>query len=208
MTYRCIVMDPPWEELGGGGRGAQNHYSTMELSAIAKTVMRAPEFKPAASAHLWVWVTDNFLLDGLSLIDQLQFRYVRTFCWVKLQRFRVRESDVGLTTLDVAADAMQIGLGQYARGSHELCLFATRGGAMLPARAPPSVLFAERNQHSRKPDACYDEWFEQVSPGPRLEMFARRARPGWGVWGNEAPDPGPPAAGNLCSPGSSARGPA
>lgn len=178
--YACNTADPPWAEYGGGGRGAQNHYGLMSLSDIAKTIIRSPAWNPAPDAHLWVWVTDNFLLDGLSLIDQLGFRYVRTFCWVK--------------TAETAEDAelldesdLQQGIGQYARGSHEICLFSVAGKSMIPAAAmrPKSVIFAPRQEHSRKPDKAYERWFERVSPGPRLEMFARRGRSGWDSWGNE-----------------------
>jgi N6-adenosine-specific RNA methylase IME4 len=179
--YRCIVMDPPWAEYGGGGRGAQNHYALMKTSDIARTTLRSPAWRPADDAHLWCWVTDNYLLDGLSLIDTLGFRYVRTFAWVK-----VADKVTCTGTPDVVAGAgLQMGLGQYARGSHELCLFATRGKAMLPERAPPSVLFASRREHSRKPDECFTRWFERVSPGPRVEFFCREARPGWDAWGNQ-----------------------
>lgn len=177
--YRCITMDPPWPEYGGGGRGAQNHYGLMSCADIARTVLSAPCFTPAPDAHLWVWTTDNYLPAALALIDRAGFEYKRTFCWVKTKRLDVAGGGYVLT--------LQIGLGQYARGAHELCLFATRGKAHLPDVAPPSVIFAPRAEHSRKPDVCFTGWFERVSPGPRLEMFARRARSGWVVWGNEAP---------------------
>lgn len=175
--YRCLVMDPPWPELGGGGRGAQNHYNVLHTSKMATTILRASKWNPAPDAHLWCWVTDNYLLDGLSLVDRLGFRYVRTYAWVKTR------DDVGR----VVTPKVQIGIGKYARGSHELCLFATRGRALLPDTAPSSVLFAPRTEHSRKPDEAFEQWFERVSPGPRLEMFARSARPGWDRWGFEAP---------------------
>jgi N6-adenosine-specific RNA methylase IME4 len=186
-------MDPPWAEYGGGGRGAQNHYSLMALSDIAKTIIRAEwqdrssVFNPAPSAHLWVWVTDNFLLDGLSLMDQLGFRYVRTFAWVKLRDGGITHGETD--TITIAEEALQIGLGQYARGAHELLLFGTRGAAMVPlaANRPPSVMFAPRTEHSAKPDESY-EVIEAVSPEPRLEIFARRARPGWSTWGDQAPE--------------------
>jgi N6-adenosine-specific RNA methylase IME4 len=182
-------MDPPWAEYGGGGRGAQNHYSLMERTAIAKTVIRSGAFRPAADAHLWCWVTDNFLLDALSLIEQLGFTYKRTFCWVKMAAIdlHIGEGVRSVPAIAVAEDALQIGLGQYARGAHELCLFATRGDALVPepANRPPSVLLAPRREHSRKPDECFERWFEAVSPGPRLEMFCREARPGWDAWGNQ-----------------------
>lgn len=173
-TYACITLDPPWAEYGGGGRGAQRHYALLETSEIARVILRSPAWRPAPDAHLWVWATSNFLVDGLALIDTLGFRYVRDYVWVKT-----------FSTAKEVEPKLQIGLGQYARGAHELCLFATRGRAQLPDVAPPSVLFAPRREHSRKPDRAVTEWFERVSPGPRLEMFARTARPGWDAWGFE-----------------------
>jgi N6-adenosine-specific RNA methylase IME4 len=170
-------MDPPWPEYGGGGRGAQNHYDLMSVGNIYHTVMLArdegePVFAPADSAHLWMWVTDNHLLDGLSLMDRLGFRYVRTMAWVKMM------------TKANGSRALQIGLGKYLRGSHELCLLGVKGKACLPEVAPPSVLIAPRAKHSAKPVESYAV-FEAVSPPPRLEMFARHKHDGWDVWGNE-----------------------
>lgn len=177
--YRCTLLDPPWAEYGGGGRGAQNHYSVLETSEIAKVILRSSAFRPARDAHLWCWTTDNYLLDALSLIDRLSFRYIRTFVWVKTDDV---DDAAALTEADV-----ELGLGQYGRGSHEICLLAVRGGAMVPppSHRPKSVLFAPTQAHSVKPEKAYTKWFERVSPGPRLEMFARRPRAGWDVWGNE-----------------------
>lgn len=78
------------------------------------------------------------------------------------------------------------GLGQYARGSHEILLFGSRGKAHMPPTEarPKSVQFAPISKHSAKPELFYDIT-ETCSPGPRLEMFARNARPGWAVFGNE-----------------------
>jgi N6-adenosine-specific RNA methylase IME4 len=188
---RCITMDPPWAEYGGGGRGAQNHYMLLDRTGIAKTILRAPVWRPADDCHLWMWVTNNYLVDGISLMDQLGFRYVSNFVWVKVRDVPDHDATAAeLEALEAAAaqEALQKGLGQYLRHSHELCLFGTRGDAMVPPpeRRPPSVLFAPRGRHSAKPEEAYDI-FEKVSPGPRLEMFARGRRPGWEAWGNEAP---------------------
>lgn len=162
-------MDPPWNERGGGRirRGAQKHYQLLKTPEIIDVIREAHLWHPADDAHLWLWVTDNFLEDGLLVMKALGFRYIRTMAWIKRRNGKP-----------------QIGLGQYLRGSHELCLFGVRGSTMKPVKAPPSVVMAERTKHSRKPVAAF-ETIEQVSPGPRLEMFARCHRPGWDCWGNE-----------------------
>lgn len=133
-------------------------------------------WRVARDAHLYMWVTDNYLLDGLWLLEELGFRYVRTFCWVKEREGRI-----------------QSGLGQYARGSHELLLFGVRGSGMVPRTErrdissvvdEPSWYGAERGKHSAKPQ-LFHELVEARSKGPYLEVFARIERPGWTCWGNE-----------------------
>jgi len=184
--YRCLLMDPPWLERGAGKvkRGADRHYPLMPADEILRTILTSGSWRPAADAHLWVWVTDNFLEDGLRLIGQLGFRYVRTFAWVKvLDETKEPEAD----------EDLHLGLGQYARGAHELLLFGVRGHLPVPPpeRRPKSVILARRARHSEKPQRSY-EVIESVSPGPRVEFFARAGRPGWEAWGNEAPQGGTP----------------
>ena len=188
-SIRCLAMDPPWQEHGGAGRGCQNHYGTMSKQEIFATLMGCEhhgQFQRKSSCHLWIWVTDNFLRDGLWLMDVLGFRYVRTMVWVKVtghQEWREDRPHRVFQNLE-----LQIGLGQYLRGSHELCLLGTRGDAMVPEPADrmPSVIFAPRTTHSTKPEEAY-QLIERVSPGPRLEFFARAPRSGWSVWGDQAP---------------------
>lgn len=186
--YRCIASDPPWPEYGGGGRGAQNHYGLMSVPDIRKLMLRELTGKVAPSAHLRLWVTDNYFEAGLDIMRALGFAYKRTFVWVKLDEGSYSADEWrGVHPIEVANDALQIGLGQYARGAHEICLFGTCGQAMVPdpENRPPSVFFAPREEHSRKPAGFYSERIEKVSPGPRLEMFARSPRAGWDVWGLE-----------------------
>jgi N6-adenosine-specific RNA methylase IME4 len=196
VTYKCIAMDPPWNERGAGKskRGADRHYPLMKSHEITQTILSAPCWQPDdEGCHLWMWVTDNFLIDGLEMMKALGFRYIRTACWTKLARPR---GDVLLDILDPSQDfeamqrallaefrRVQIGLGQYMRGSHELCLFGVRG-RLKADEARSSAILEPRTVHSRKPDGFYG-LVERVSPGPRLEMFAREQRPGWTVWGNE-----------------------
>jgi N6-adenosine-specific RNA methylase IME4 len=52
-------------------------------------------------------------------------------------------------------------------------------------RAPSSWFNWPRTGHSAKPEAFLD-MVEQVSPGPYVEMFARRARFGWDYWGDQS----------------------
>jgi len=166
VEFKTIVADPPWAETGGGKicRGAQRHYSVVKDSQILELIQSAPCWVPADDCHLWLWVTNNRLPLGLEIMAGLGFRYITNMVWVK-DRF---------------------GIGQYLRGQHELCLLGVRGKTMLPPkRNVPSVVFAKRGEHSEKPREAYDV-FDRVSPSrPRLDMFARRNRPGWHVWGNE-----------------------
>lgn len=186
MAYGTILIDPPWAEHGGGRvkRGADRHYPLLKRADIPRVVWSAPEFDPADDAHLWLWATNNFLSDGLALIRHLGFRYVTNLVWVKMRDNH--PFDHMLTGSMEHEAGLQIGLGQYFRGAHELLLFAVRGKAMVPKPCDrlPSVVFAERGKHSEKPRVIYDR-IERISPAPRLEMFARSRREGWTSWGNE-----------------------
>lgn len=171
VKFRCLMFDPPWLERGGGKscRGAQRHYPLMKTSAIAALPV---ERVSADIAHLWLWVTDTYLLNGdaLRVADAWGFRPVASFPWFK-----------------VKAGELQRGLGRYSRKSHEYLLLCVRGAAMVPPTnvVGPSVIVAPRTTHSRKPPESF-RLIETVSPGPRLEGFGRAARPGWTVLGNQA----------------------
>lgn len=174
--YAAIYADPPWLERGGGQikRGADRHYplmATKDICALPVKQWAAPD------AHCYIWVTNNFLPDGLQVLDAWGFRYVTLVSWFK----------------------DRIGLGQYYRGRTEHCMFAVRG--RLPYRLhadgkraqgvtgfeDPDVqdFAASRVEHSVKPEQMR-RMIEAVSVGPYLEMFARRPSPGWDTWGNEA----------------------
>lgn len=173
-TYHTVMADPPWRMMGGGGRSAAEHYPLMTAEEIYETFKTCePHARVHPDSHLWLWVTNNFLRDGLWLMEELGYRYVTNLVWVKADPVP-REGLV----------RVQIGMGQYLRGSHELCLFGVRGRAMMPEKAPPSVVLAPRGRHSAKPLAARRA-IEQASPGPRLEMFARERFEGWDAWGNE-----------------------
>lgn len=168
--FKTIVVDPPWLERGGGRitRGAQRHYELMDKAAIIRTVTQCNHWNEIDDdAHLYLWVTNNHLPEGLEVMSALGFKYVTNVCWSK--------------------DRM--GLGQYFRGQHEICLFGTRGkgyNVRTADKTISTVVSAPRTGHSVKPDAFYS-MVECRSLGPHLDMFGRRNRPGWTVWGDEAP---------------------
>lgn len=199
--FRTVMMDPPWPERGGGQvkRGADRHYQLLdkpgarEVPEILRTVLACPLWRPYSdAAHLYTWSTDNYLPAALWLIERLGFDFKRTFPWIKTG------ATADLDNLDEAD--LRAGIGQYARGQHELLLFAVRGEGMSPLVYQPrrdigSVIAAPHEReggrivHSRKPVASYQR-IEARSKGPYAEIFARRGRPGWESWGNEVDAPG------------------
>lgn len=174
LPFRTVLLDPPWPENGGGKckRGADRHYKTMRLRDVFPTVRLAPLWRIADSAHMYLWVTNNYLPAGLKLMGELDFRYVTNLAWIK-------DRD---------------GLGQYFRGRHELLLFGVRGRGFdvrTERRDLSTVIAGEdscighpRGEHSAKPEVFHD-LIEQRSQGPYLEMFARTRRVGWQCWGDE-----------------------
>jgi len=162
--YKTILIDPPWNETGGGRikRGADRHYHLLKDHEILQEIIKSGVFSPADSCHMYLWVTNSFLKSGLFLMQALGFRYLTNLAWIK-DRF---------------------GLGQYFRGQHELLLFGVKGRLPAMVKNQPTAIMANRTEHSRKPDEAYAV-IEAVSPPPRLEMFARRRREGWDAWGEE-----------------------
>lgn len=207
VEYRCLSMDPPWAERGGGKikRGADRHYDLAgklgDIRPILRAIRDSGSFTPAEHAHLWCWYTDTFLEDALVLVRELGFVYKRTFQWVKTDQIEPARliQQLGEAADDELDAMLRMGIGQYGRGCHEGMLFCTRGSGQDASvwtgdRGVRSVFHAPhptdehgKRIHSRKPPKSY-ELIERVSLGPRVEFFARVARPGWCVWGNQAPE--------------------
>ena len=167
MSFATTLMDPPWPEHGAGAckRGADRHYPLIKVRDMAATILLSGVWAPAPNAHLYMWVTNNYLPQGLRLMSDLEFRYVTNLCWVKDRS----------------------GLGQYFRGRHELLLFGVRGDGYevrTDRRDLDTCFGLPRGAHSAKPLDFY-EHIEARSEGPYLEMFARSERPGWCGWGNQ-----------------------
>lgn len=165
--FSCIVADPPWsmrliEREQRPDQGRHVAYPVMELDEIA----RLPVGDLAADdCHLYLWVTHKFLPAGLDLIEQWGFAYQCVMTWRK---------NVGFTPFSWMYDTEHV-------------LFARRGNLTMTQLGLRLSFEAPVQGHSVKPDVFYER-VAAVSPGPRLEMFARRERDGFTAWGNEVAD--------------------
>ncbi|KDA44516.1 MT-A70 family methyltransferase [Frankia sp. BMG5.23] len=157
--YATILADPPWDVEQKGGRGAVRHYPLMPLGAIQ--ALHVPQLVQD-DAHCWLWVTNATVHAGRDVLAAWGFTYRSILTWIK----------------------PKLGLGNYLRNQTEHLLLGTRGRAPIRFRAQGSWFYAPVQEHSHKPEEQY-AIIERCSPGPYLELFARRKRAGWQVWGNE-----------------------
>ncbi len=174
--FRTILADPPWRFQNRTGKVAPEHkrlgrYGTMSLEDIKQMPVRECA---AENAHLYLWVPNALLPEGVEVMKCWGFRYVSNIVWAKRRK-------------DGGPDGR--GVGFYFRNTTELILFGVKGSmrTLAPARSQVNIIETRKREHSRKPDEQYP-LIESCSPGPRLELFARYRRPGWHVWGDESGD--------------------
>ncbi len=175
--FATVLADPPWQFQNRTGKVAPEHrrlnrYGTMTLDDI-KALPVADVC--ALTAHLYLWVPNALLPDGLAVLAAWGFQYKSNIVWHKVRK-------------DGGPDGR--GVGFYFRNTTELILFGVRGKnarTLQPGRSQVNILCTQKREHSRKPDEAYG-LIERCSPGPCLEMFARGARPGWSAWGNQSKD--------------------
>lgn len=181
--WKCTSIDPPWNERGGGRikRGADRWYETLPTHEIIRVILSSRLWNPADNSHLWLWVTNNFLAkgDGHLVMKALGYRCVNKITWGKVTEDETEDEEGRI----IIKPRVQKGIGQYFFGSDEVLLFGVRGRLKRLERVPTLGLAPRTPKHSEKPDMFYD-MMETVSPGPRLEMFGRKDRPGWRVWGH------------------------
>lgn len=173
--FRTIVADPPWQFQNRTGKMAPEHkrlarYSTMKLEEI----LNLPVAKVLdEKAHLYLWVPNALLPEGLAVMKAWGFEYKTNIVWEKIRK-------------DGQPDGR--GVGFYFRNVTELLLFGIKGTpnrTLDPARSQVNLIRTIKREHSRKPDEIFPI-IEACSPGPYLEMFARGTREGWRLWGNQA----------------------
>ena len=178
--FRTILADPPWQFENRTGKMAPEHkrllrYPTMTLRDICDLPVEAIVADPA---HLYLWVPNALLPDGLKVMEHWGFTYKSNIIWSKIRK-------------DGGPDRR--GVGFYFRNVTEILLFGVRGKNARTeklGRTQENIISSQKREHSRKPDQQYP-LIEGCSNGPRLEMFARGPRVGWTVWGNQAEDYAP-----------------
>lgn len=175
--FGTILADPPWRFTNRTGKVAPEHrrlarYETMTVDEIcAMPVSNVLE----DTAHLYLWVPNAMLPDGLKVLSAWGFTYKANIVWHKIRK-------------DGGSDGR--GVGFYFRNVTEILLFGTRGKnarTLAPGRRQVNYLSSRKREHSRKPDEQY-RLIESCSKGPYLEMFSRGIREGWYCWGNQADD--------------------
>lgn len=172
--FSTILADPPWQFSNRTGKMAPEHkrlsrYPTMTLQDIKEL----PVAQIAAEkSHLYLWVPNALILEGLQVMEHWGFTYKTNMVWYKIRK-------------DGGPDGR--GVGFYFRNVTELILFGVRGKnirTLKPGRTQVNIMSTRKREHSRKPDEIYPI-VEACSSGPYLEMFARHPRKGWKQWGNE-----------------------
>lgn len=172
--YGVILADPPWSyyawdaNTGPQGRTAAKHYPTMSIEDISALPISSLADDNCA---LFLWAVWPDIFRAQEVISSWGFTY-RTiaWCWTKLN-----PSSIGFHT----------GLGYYTRANTEPCLLAVKGSKAPAVKDVKALIVSCVREHSRKPDEQYRN-IERLYPNDNyLELFARRPRDGWDVWGNE-----------------------
>jgi N6-adenosine-specific RNA methylase IME4 len=177
QKFATVLADPPWQFENRTGKMAPEHkrlqrYPTMNLQAIKDLPVEAIV---ADTAHLYLWVPNALLAEGMQVMEHWGFTYKTNLVWYKIRK-------------DGGPDRR--GVGFYFRNVTEIILFGVRGKnarTLQPGRSQENIIATRKREHSRKPDEQYD-LIEACSPGPFVELFARGPRPNWFVWGNQAED--------------------
>ena len=173
--YSTVLVDPPWQFQNRTGKIAPEHrrlsrYATLNFDQI----MALPISEIIGEvAHLYLWVPNALLPQGLDVMKAWGFTYKSNIIWHKIRK-------------DGGSDGR--GVGFYFRNVTEMILFGVKGKnarTLAPGRTQVNYICSRKREHSRKPDEQY-LLIESCSPGPFMELFARGVREGWDCWGNQA----------------------
>ncbi len=171
--FGTILADPPWRFANSTGKMAPEHKRLNRYSTLSfEEIMSLPVNDIAAEqSHLYLWVPNALLPQGLETMKRWGFTYKTNMIWYKIRK-------------DGGPDGR--GVGFYFRNVTEMILFGVKGKlrTLQPGRSQVNIIPSRKREHSRKPDELY-EIIEACSPGPYMELFARGTRANWRQWGNE-----------------------
>jgi N6-adenosine-specific RNA methylase IME4 len=185
--YGVIVSDPAWQfgdklTMSDVPRGAGSNYTTMSI----RDIVTLPVKNVAADdAVLVLWCPASMISAGMCAVDAYGFEQKQVWVWVKTGKgVEVDAEDVQIGASDIA-----FGMGRLARNACEFMLVGTRGKVYdkLENRSVRNVFFAPNLKHSAKPECVQDALDSMFVSLDKLELFARRDRPGWTCVGNECP---------------------
>lgn len=169
--YQVIYADPPWRYKQNWGNGSNEHtYSTMLFDDIKK--LPIPKITDR-EAHLYLWVTNPFLAEGLELCSTWGFEYKTLITWLKTYK----------------DGSPEMGMGYYFRGCTEHMIFGVKGKMKCQNKTTRNFFAAVNpKKHSQKPDKARNLILRSSGDVAKIELFARQSAPGWDCWGLEAPD--------------------
>ena len=164
--YSIIYADPPWKYKRDGNHSAASVYDVMELEDIKNLDVKSIS---EDQSHLYLWVTNPFIQEGLDVCEAWGFEYKTLSTWVKTYK-----------------DGNPImGMGYYFRGCTEHLIFGVKGKKLCNNKNTKNIIFSQQKRHSQKPEEAKQLILNSSGDLPRIELFARQKTPGWDVWGNE-----------------------
>ena len=171
--YKCIIVDPPWKYGKWGKANPKSRPNGIEYEMPYPTLtveeISAMNIKRLAAddCDLYLWATQKYLPSAFEVMKAWGFKYCQILTWCKAPR--------------------GTGQGGLYCPTTEFLLLGRRGKMPKDKTRLDSTWWNVKrphNQHSKKPE-FFQDLIEQMSNGPRIELFARRERAGWDVWGNE-----------------------
>jgi N6-adenosine-specific RNA methylase IME4 len=180
--YSVVYADPPWSfstrgKRGKGDRNPDVHYPTMKLSDIKAIPVKEIGAKDSS---LFLWTSGPWLKQAFEVIDAWGYKFsTYAFVWIKLRPGR------GTQHFMLESD-MAAGLGYHTMANMEIVLLGRRGHPPRVGRGIRQLVFAERREHSRKPEIVRDRIGKLMGDVTRIEMFARESHfEGWDSFGSE-----------------------
>lgn len=214
MKFNLVVADCPWQasdklSMSKIARGADANYDTMSTEDLCNLPVK--NLADPNGCVLCLWVLGSMLEDGMKVMKSWGFSQRQVYVWAKSKKQsslddifkkdfisiakKVKNDpvsaikDLSKITFKLGENILSFGMGRLFRSSHEICLIGINNTGIykkLKNKSQRSVCFDENKGHSNKPEALQDS-LDKMFEGNKVELFARRQRPGWICKGNECP---------------------